>query len=271
MGGQPHPFANGGGEVERDERRRGVDQHEISQRARLAREHRAEASGVFLGRTAPQVFERMRRDARLRRQERVVEDPPVAQLEDRRRGADAHLVDAVLSMHDQRMSGSQPLQGVHQLLGDDRVGDAEDLPIRARRVAQRPEDIEDGADAEFAARPGRVLHRGVEGLREHEADADFVEALPNLLRSEVDPGAQRLEDIGAATARRHRPVTVLRDARPGARGDEGGGRAHVERATLVSAGAAGVEQRAGKFDPAGVLPHHARHACDLVDRLPLHP
>ena len=53
-----------------------------------------------------------------------------------------------------------------------------------------------GGEAEFAADGGNVLHGGVEGLGKHEADANFVDQLRDLLWAEVDLGSQRLQHVG---------------------------------------------------------------------------
>jgi hypothetical protein len=36
--------------------------------------------------------------------------------------------------------------------------DTHDLPLRARRIRQRPEDVEDSAHAQFTSHRGGVLH-----------------------------------------------------------------------------------------------------------------
>ncbi len=61
-------------------------------------------------------------------------------------------------------------------------GDAQELVLRPRRIGQRAKEVEDGADAELAAGGRGVLHRRVERLREHEAEAGLLDALGYLLR-----------------------------------------------------------------------------------------
>ena len=74
--------------------------------------------------------------------------------------------------------------------------DAEKLALDARRVGQRPEQIEDRADAELAPRRTDMAHRGVMGGGEHEADAGLGDAAADAVRRLVDLDAERREDVG---------------------------------------------------------------------------
>jgi hypothetical protein len=77
--------------------------------------------------------------------------------------------------------------------------------------------------------------------REHEPEADAVDALGNHVRTYVDPATESLQHVRRAALAGGRAVAVLRHpaARPG--GDEGGGGGHVEGWTAAS-GPRGVDQ-----------------------------
>ena len=67
-----------------------------------------------------------------------------------------------------------------QEFGEPGVKDTEDLDIGPGRIGQRAEDIEDGADADLAARADGVLHRAMQGGREEKTDADLADGPADL-------------------------------------------------------------------------------------------
>ena len=184
----------------------------------------------------------------------------------------SQLVEPAGAVHHERMLGAE----LREHLGDRhdqrlRV-DAHHLPAGAGRVRERPEQVEDAADAQLAPDRAGVAHRGVVGLREEEPEADLVDAGGDVGRSEIDPHAERLEHVGRPAPRRHGPVAVLGDHGARGRSDQRRRRRDVERVGAVAAGAAGVDQ-------VGVRGRRRRHvgahrpgaAGDLVGRLALHP
>ncbi len=202
----------------------------------------------------------------------VLVDLAVLQLPDHRRGAERDLVHPVLAPHHDRMLRAQALHDAH--LDADQVGmehPHQDVR-RARRVGQRPEDVEDGAHAEFAAHRRDVLHRRVVVGREHEADAGRAHAIGHLLRVQHDVGAQRLEHVGGARLRRHAAVAVLGHRGARRRRDEGRRGRDVERVRSVAPGADDVDEvrTAVDLDLVGELAHDLRRGADLADRLLLH-
>jgi hypothetical protein len=54
--------------------------------------------------------------------------------------------------------------------------DADQPSLQPCRVQQRPQDVEDRAHAQRLAHGHHVLHRRVEGGREHEGDAGLAKA-----------------------------------------------------------------------------------------------
>ena len=91
-------------------------------------------------------------------------------------------------------------------------------------------------------RTGIDVARGaVVGGREHEAEADLVDAAADRVGLEVDAHAERLEHVGRARQPGRGAVAVLGDRAAGAGGDQRGGRGDVE-GRAAAAGAGGVDQ-----------------------------
>ena len=61
----------------------------------------------------------------------------------------------------------------------------------ACRIDERSQDIEDRADAQFAARPDGMTHGRVEFYGEEEADAYLIDCLRHLYRRQIEIDAQR--------------------------------------------------------------------------------
>ncbi len=84
---------------------------------------------------------------------------------------------------------------------------------------------------------------------------------------------ERLQHVGAAGLRRHRPAAVLRDARAGGGGDEHRRGGDVERVRGVAAGADDVDQvlLVRDLDARRELAHDLRRRGDLADGFLLDP
>ena len=113
---------------------------------------------------------------------------------------------------------------------------------RAGRVGQRAEEVEDRAHGELLAHRDDVARRLVVGGREHEAEADLVDAARHRRRARGRcarraPRARRREPDRPVAERL--PCLATRAA--GAGGDQRGGGRDVER-RAPAAGAGGVEQ-----------------------------
>jgi hypothetical protein len=122
----------------------------------------------------------------------------VGKLSDRCGPGNADFIEAVVAVDDKRALDAEALEDRGDDVEQVAAGDAEQAAARVRGVRHRAEEVEDGADADLSAGGADVLHRGVEGLREHEADACGVDAAGDLLRCEVDLRAERFEDVGTA-------------------------------------------------------------------------
>ena len=139
-------------------------------------------------------------------------------------------------------------QRTRDQLGQLRARHADQLTRRAGRIGQRAEQVERGAHAELLARlaPHAASTGETSGRRRTRCPPRRGSVRRRRRRRDVD--AERLEQVGAAAAARHRPVAMLGDAHA-ARGQHqrGDGR-DIERVRSVAAGAAGVEHRMEVFD-----------------------
>ena len=138
-------------------------------------------------------------------------------------------------------------------------------------VGQRAQDVEHGTDAYFPSHRSGVTHCGVEGLGEHVAYADFVDATGDRLGSKLDVCSQGLQNIGAAAGTGGGAVAVFGYFQPGPRGDKGGGGGDVEGVAAVAAGTDSVDQRPVHFHSQGELTHDAGHAGEFPGGLALQP
>jgi len=166
---------------------------------------------------------------------------------------------------------SHVFQNIGEHFGELRIVDAQKLRGGACGIGERPQHVEDGADADFAPRTDGVFHRAVQFRREEKADADLLEAFLDDFLIDADVDAQGFENVGAAAAAGDGAVAVLGDDDARRRHDKRRRRGNVERAQFVAAGAAGIDDgsRAG-VDARGFLAHDARRAGHFLDRLPFH-
>ena len=147
-----------------------------------------------------------------------------------RRAGERDLVQAVAAVDDDAPLGAQHEQGFgeqHPQLGP---ADAQQLPRRAGRVDERAEEVEDRRHAELRADRGDVPHGFVQQRGEAEADAQLVEAALDNRHAGLDVHAQRRQHVGRTAAAGGGAVAVLGDGHAGRGGDQGRGRADVERA-----------------------------------------
>ncbi len=206
----------------RDEQRRpGVEEHDVAPRAGLAAEHRLGDPGVLGGRPTGQLGRRCPPEA----ERGGVDLPPLDAvrrhvIEDAR-SVERQLVDPI-AVDDERPLGPEELGNVGDPGGRRRVAHAEELACRPGRVRQRTEQVERRSDPDLAARRTGVLHRRVEPRREHEREPALAEGLARRQRVVVDPDAERVEDVGRPRSRGDRAVAVLRDGDPSGGDDERG-------------------------------------------------
>ena len=212
------------------------------------------------------------RDPDVERIDVVDADLTSLELVDGGRGGDGELVEAVVTEEHERPLDAEGGEGADHPFGHDRVGHADGAAGGARRVGERPEEVEGGGRAQLAPHRRREAHRRVEPLGEAEADADFAHAARHTVGPEVDHHAERLEHVDRTALRRRGAAAVLGDASTGRRGDDRGHGGHVHRAGTVTAGAAGVDQRrldVGEVDVVGELEHRAHEGGELPGGLAL--
>ena len=138
-------------------------------------------------------------------------------------------------------------------------------------VGERPQQVEQGAHAEFAAHRGCVFHRAMVIGREHETQADLAYRPCDFFRPQVDVDTQCFQHIGAAGLGRHRTAAMLGDMGPGRGGGEGGCGRDVEGMGAIAPGAAGIDQMLdiGQRHLDGELAHDAGSCGDFANRLAL--
>lgn len=167
------------------------------------------------------------------------------------------------------MLGAELGEGARDRLVVAAVADAGQLARDAGRARQRAEEVHHRADREFSADRDHVAHRRVVVGREHEAEADLLDAAGDRLGRQVDPGAQRLQHVGGAGEAGGGAVAVLGDGAAGTGRDQRRGRGDVEGLS-AAARADDVEQVvASDLDVGREGAHRAGQAGQLVDRLPL--
>ena len=181
--------------------------------------------------------------------------------------AQGNLVHAIAAVDDQCVLGAEALQRAH--LDADQVGmeHAHQHVRRAGRIGQRPEDVEDGLDAQFLAHRRDVLHRRVMVRREHETDADVGDALRDLHGRQVNVNAQRFQHIGTARLARHAAPAMLADLGAAGRCDEHRAGRDVEGVRTIAAGAHDIDQvrGVGHQHLGRHLAHHLRGSGDFAD------
>ncbi len=191
--------------------------------------------------------------------------PAVAQFDHVGGCAGAQLVHAVLAVEHQGAGDAEPVEDLGHRLHEVPARHSEGAQARARRVAQRSQEVEDGARAQFPARAGRVLEGRVEERGEQEGDAGAPQTGGGFVGTEVDADPEFLQDVRAAAGGRRAAVAVLGDADPAGRGDDRGHGGDVEGVQAVAAGSAGVEQLTLAPDGGGELVGRAGHSHEVVD------
>jgi hypothetical protein len=174
-------------------------------------------------------------------------------------------------MDHERPDGAETLERGRQPASGSRIGAADDLTPDPGRIAQRTEQVEDGADTDLA--PGRagMAHRRMVVGREQKGEPVLDERACGLARRLAHGHAERLQHIGAARRRGDRPVAVLRHRYAGGRDDQRRSGRDIERAAAVAAGAAGVDRCVGCLYADHPLAHRPREAHQLVGGLAAHP
>ena len=268
------------GDLSRCEKRRGRVQHDdVALGSVFACQDRAKDAGVLRGVATGYVGERRARDADLfgrdlpyRCRDLAVGCPLGVELGNGCRTDGRDFVHARMTVHDEDSLRAQPPRDLGHHGRQTCIVDAQKLPLRAGRVRERPEDVEDRPDPDLSAGRPRVAHARVQRHGEEEADPALVDAASHVTSREAHIDAERLEHIRAPRRRRHRAVAVFGHGHSRARHDECGRRRDVEGVQPVAAGPARVDvARRGRAHGNHPFAHRAREADDLVGGLALHP
>ena len=223
------------------DRRARVEDREVALRAGLAVEDPPRRLGVAVRRAAGQLLRAGTRQPDVLGGHLVGVNLRPVDLHDARCPRRAHLVQTVGAGHYQCLHGTKPRQRSGDRVQERRVRHPDDLPGGAGGVGERAEEVEDRAHGELLAHRDDEPRGAVVRGREHEAEAGLLDAAGDRLGLEVDPDAERLEQVGRARQAGGRAVAVLGDRAAGAGGDQRRRRRDVER-RAPAARAGGVDQ-----------------------------
>src|ERR1700722_3519470 len=108
---------------------------------------------------------------------------------------------------DHHLLGTVGFENEQHLLCHLRVSDTDNLTRDHRRVAKRPEEIEDRRHAELGTYRTRMTHRRMEPRREAETDPGGLDAGRDLLGPEIGRDAARAKHGRRAREPRRGPAT----------------------------------------------------------------
>jgi hypothetical protein len=253
------------------ERRAGIQQHDVARRPRAAGQHALDDPRVPLGVTALQCSSRRFRQPDIGRMEIEGVDRTVAALGDLGVSGRGELVDPVRAVHDPGARRAEQHQRARQQFREFGPRHADDLPPRTGRIGQRSQEVERRPNAQFAPHRTGVTHRRMERRREEKSDSDFGERPFDSGRRRRDPHAQGFVDVGAARLARRRPIAVFGDGDAARRDHQRRTGRDVEGPRSIAAGAARVEQIVmARRQRHRVRAHRARQAHDLDRPFPFH-
>ena len=126
---------------------------------------------------------------------------PAADLSNPRRRGERQFIESILAVHHHRVIDPKRGQRLGHQTHQPRLGDAEQLATRTRWIAQRRNQVENGAHAERAPQSGQASeHRMVRG-GEDETASGGAKASLHALGVEID-----LHPVIARARRPRRPV-----------------------------------------------------------------
>ena len=106
-----------------------------------------------------------------------------------------NFIEPVGAVNDPGLFGAKLLQHARERLGPGALIDAQQLTFHARRIGEWPEEIEDGAKAEFFAHGSDMTHGGVMRLRKQKTQSRFREACLGAARFQRQRNAKRFQHI----------------------------------------------------------------------------
>ena len=193
--------------------------------------------------------------------------------------ADGDFVHTVDAVDNEGARDAEFREGAAEFIDQSERGDADHLRGGSGGIRERAKEVEYGAPAGLAARCAGMLHGGVHGGSEEEADAERSDGFADALARDVELHAEGFEHIGRTAAGAEGAIAVFGDARARSCGNEGRGGRDVEGwgvgAGGVASGAAGVYQwgigvcredvGVRGHHRVGVAAHGAREADQFVD------
>ncbi len=243
----------------------------LRRRAVLPRQHAAHRRGARLGTVSAQLIQPARRQAEIGGRPFQSANCIATHFPYLRRRRQADFIESIAAVNHQGVAcvqeGERPGHEVKQFA----TTNTQQLMRGAGGVGQRPQAVEQRADAELAADVGDVAQGGMEVRREAEGEVAAFEAAAGEAGVAVDPDAQGGEHVGAAATAGDGAVAVLDHRHAHGGDDEGGGGADVERGRAIAAGAAGVQHAIATGLPAEhVFAQHPGGGGQFRGRLALH-
>ena len=142
----------------------------------------------------------------------------------------------VFAVNHQRVLHAQLVQDFGHRFYQVAVVNAQEEEVRVRRVRERPQDIEDRAEAQLFADGSHIFHSRVIFLGEEEAESYLVQKFKSLRRILGDVHAQGFLHVRGAGLGRSGAVAMLGHLHAGGSDDKGRGGGNIEAIRPVAAG-----------------------------------
>ncbi len=139
------------------------------------------------------------------------------------RPADADFIQGAFAAEDEGFARAEVFQYTGHFFGQIRIVHPEHLDGGSRRIGQRAEQVEKGAEPELAPNLRDAGHGRVEKGLVQKPDADLADARLYGRGRHIQVDPELLQDVGAAARARHAAAPVFGDAHPGTGRHEGGG------------------------------------------------
>src|SRR5690606_7485453 len=110
-------------------------------------------------------------------------------------------IESVVRVYDQRVFTAETAQYFRQRATQFRVENADDLAFDMSGIGERPENIEERAQAQILARLNRVFHCAVMIDGKHEADADLAHAAFDFRSGKIEAHAGAFQQISGTAFR----------------------------------------------------------------------
>lgn len=200
---QPNPTFEISRQTRDNQQRRCIQQHEIKNRNQVlrdmvpARQQPFERPRILLRLPTSDARQRVRRQPKLRWVQRELRNDPILRQRPRMRLARAaHLVQPLRPTHHQRAPDTRVPQAPREGLAQRRVRDAEDHPVRVRRVDERAQDVEHRPEGERLAVRGEQREGGVVVWGEDECEGHAPDVGGDGGGGRGEFASEGLEEVG---------------------------------------------------------------------------